>query len=806
MIITKFYDIEVLKNFFSITIVDITSYLNIMKDACKIEVKKDKEVKTPIPLVQKYTVKEIKELLNQVKVEQYYITDNDDNQLLSMVSAINNMRYHKEIIDNNEVDIITHLYGYNSSKYDDLMIAALLMHFDQYNTTKELIRMLYETSQKIISLQNNEELAKKDFYIESLRKYKLPFTGVDIMTIFALNKANSIIDKNGDKKPVPKSLKQTSINIQWYELLEFILPPICEKDVNYYYKEDRYRGMSITQLNDLINEWNRYIINEYIPPMMYYNKNDCFIGCEIVRLYIDEIRLRYTISYSYKVNVLSASRSKMADILFSKFYSEFSGLHPSQWKGKITERSALSFKKVIFNSIKFKTPALQEMLEEMKQIVIFSIGKKALKDVAPKYSNFKYLKSDINNAWFEITINNLTYSIATGGLHSQDVPRVLISTWDGASSFTGETVKRNNENINNSNFVYVHYDISSFYPSIMAEYEIGPEHLNIHIFSKLIRWLRDTRIEAKHSKQDVIDGIPKNILAEALKIVINSIYGKLGFAYGDLCDRLAVLKVTINGQLMIMMLCEELELNGIEIVSANTDGIVVKLFENKVETFKAITEQWQKDTRLSADSEYYKIYACRDINNYFCQETNGKLTYKGALHPLQYAIDLKKGYDMPIVAKAVVEYFINNTPITETLYKATNILDFCKTQNIGRQFHVEETIIDKNGNTVYKESQRNCRFYVSNNGSIIEKVHNTEKSRGKLCAGFKTTILNSLDDKDISLRDINYQYYYDEAFKIINPIKLGISPALKRNNIKKTKSGKVLIKKYSGAFNTLFDD
>ena len=89
---------------------------------------------------------------------------------------------------------------------------------------------------------------------------------------------------------------------------------------------------------------------------------------------------------------------------------------------------------------------------------------------------------------------------------------------------------------------------------------------------------------------------------------------------------------------------------------------------------------------------------------------------------------------------------------------------------------------------------------------MIEKVHNTEKSRGKLCAGFKTTILNSLDDKDISLRDIKYQYYYDEAFKIINPIKLGISPALKGNNIKKTKSGKVLIKKYSGAFNTLFDD
>lgn len=122
--------------------------------------------------------------------------------------------------------------------------------------------------------------------------------------------------------------------------------------------------MSITQLNDLINEWDRYIINEYIPPMMYYNKNDCFIGCEIVRLYIDEIRLRYTISYSYKVNVLSASRSKMADILFSKFYSEFSGLHPSQWKGKITERSALSFKKLYLILLNLKLQLFKKCLKK----------------------------------------------------------------------------------------------------------------------------------------------------------------------------------------------------------------------------------------------------------------------------------------------------------------------------------------------------------------------------------------------------------------------------------------------------------
>ena len=42
--------------------------------------------------------------------------------------------------------------------------------------------------------------------------------------------------------------------------------------------------------------------------------------------------------------------------------------------------------------------------------------------------------------------------------------------------------------------------------------------------------------------------------------------------------------------------------------------------------------------------------------------------------------------------------------------------------------------------------------------------------------------------------------------KIIDPIKLSISPNLKADAKKKTKSGKALIKKYSGQYLTLFDD
>lgn len=69
---------------------------------------------------------------------------------------------------------------------------------------------------------------------------------------------------------------------------------------------------------------------------------------------------------------------------------------------------------------------------------------------------------------------------------------------------------------------------ASFYPSIMDVYKIAPEHINQGCFTKLIHWLKETRVQAKHSVEEYIDGIPKDVLAQVLKIVINSIYGKLG--------------------------------------------------------------------------------------------------------------------------------------------------------------------------------------------------------------------------------------------------------------------------------------
>ena len=767
------YDVEVLPNFFSVTFVDLDDYLQEFKDVCEVSVKKGKEVRTPIPLTEKLTVAEIKNRLNRIRKKQFYITDYDNSQHFPLLAFINNLAYSPTD------KVYNWLYGFNTFSYDKLMIACFLMYSGICKTTKELCKKLYETSKQIISFQDDREAFNHDYYMQSLVKYNLPYKDIDTMRIFALNKVGAMTNSKGEKIYYGKSLKQTSINIKWYELLEYELPPISELDKKVYEDIPRYCDLTIEELNQIVEKWDRYMIPEYEADMMYYNTNDVFIVCEIVRLYIDEIRLRYNISKSYEVDVMNSSRSDIANKLFVKFYSEFSGLRPEQWRNKHTDRTIMSFKRVIFDNVKFKTKKLQDFLERIKGISITSLGKDAFAE--------------------SITINKLTYTMATGGLHSEDPPRELrssINYIDDNSPLKGSVW----DSITEDSYLYVHWDITSFYPSLMGMYRIAPEHLDAGVFSRLVLWLRDTRINAKHSEEEIIDGIPKDILAQALKIVINSIYGKMGQEKSDICDRLAVLKVTINGQLFILMLCEELELNNIEVISANTDGIVVKLYKKDKEKFDEIANRWQADTKLSADSDEYKSYINRDINNYFAEDLKGKIEYKGDYNPNIYKEDLSKGYSMPIVTKAVINYFTKDIPILETLYNERDILSFCITQNIGRKFHIEYYI--GSGKTVM---QRQIRYYASKSGGNLFKV-DEEDHRNNLCDGYRVKVLNSLDDTPIDDRDIDYQYYYVQALKLIDPIKLGISPNLKANNLTKTKSGKSLINKYSGDYNTLFDN
>lgn len=767
MIISRALDVEIFPNLFSITFVNVRDYLETFADCVN-----DKN--EPIALTEKLTVKEIRERLDKVKSKIFYISDTDDSQLLELAAYLNNMQAHYETYETEDgikqTPIRYDCFGFNNQSYDDLMIKAFLMRFDQFDSTKLLIKYLFDLSKKIISLQNDKESFYQDKEISLLRKYRLPYATVDLYKVFALNSAGvRINNETGERDKYGKGLKQTSINLKWHELLDFTLPPIDKEEADIYWRKfPAYKGMPCEYINKLVtNDFDRYVLPKYIKPMLHYNKNDVFLVCEMARQKPEEIKLRYSLGAAFKLNLLCSSRANISDMLLTKFYSQRSGLRESDFKDKRTNRTRLSFKKIIFPHIRFKTKQLQDMLAEMKTVAIYHTNKDS------------FMK--------EIDFMGTKYTLATGGIHSQDIPGILKSS---------------------DKYTYIHYDISSFYPSVMVAYNIAPAHLNKKIFVDMVDYFRLTRIECKHTKDEVkqcIKGVHNKLAAEALKIVINAIYGKFGSDKFWLYDRFAQLQVTINGQLMTMMIVEALELAGIHVVSANTDGIIVKLPTNKREEFKQITDAWCAENKLSADSEEYELFVKKDVNNYLDKQIDGKLEYKGALDPKQYIKDLKKGYDMPIVAMAISDYFLNNIPIMETLRKHKNILDFCKTQNVGKQFNV---VYDKmeNGKQVKVYSQPHVRFYVSNKGVVIKKEHKVTKEISRLASGLPVKLLNTLDDEPIENREIDYKYYYEECYKILNPIILGISPNQKADSNKKLKSGKVILKKYAHDYMTLFND
>ena len=408
MIYSICYDVEIFPNLFSITFIDLKDYLNKFKDCVNAKGK-------PLALTESLSVAEIKKRLDSVKSDIFYISDTDDSQLLDIVAYINKMQAYYETRTTPDGNVTQEavrydLFGFNNQGYDDLMIKGFMMMFNRFDTTKELIKYLYDLSKKIISTQNDKDAFYNDKQLELIRNYRLPYKTVDLQKIYGLHSAGVNVDKDsGERVKFGKSLKQTSINLKWHELLDFTLPPIDEEEYNTYWsKMPNCKGLTLTEINKLItNDFERYVLPKYVKPMLYYNKNDVFLCCEMVRQKPDEVKLRYSITNAFGIDCLCSARANIADKLTIKFYSDMSGLKKDQFVKGRTNRTRLSFNKIIFPHIKFKTKELQDMLEEMKQVYIYHTR-----------------KEDFTK---EITFYGTTYTLACGGIHTKDVPVILKS-------------------------------------------------------------------------------------------------------------------------------------------------------------------------------------------------------------------------------------------------------------------------------------------------------------------------------------------------------------------------------------------
>lgn len=574
--------------------------------------------------------------------------------------------------------------GYNNLHYDNPIINYIIEYEDklmQYNIPT-ICSSIFKLSKTITTSSEDNIDAWKHW------KYQIWFDTFDILTMLYSNKLRV-------------GLKEIQVTMQYPNVQEFV----CD--------------------------WTKPLPLEDFDSMIDYNINDIESTSELLNRCKKDVDLRIAIEDEYGVRVLSKDGVNIGMKILTQKYLEKTGLTWWDIKDLRSPMSVIPLKDVILPFIKYDSPILQRVLEDMKNQIV-SPGRKG-------YEN-------------KFVFNNLRYSVGVGGIHSVNSSEIIIP--------------RDDE-------MLIDIDVASLYPSMLIEYEFYPRHLGKE-FLEVYKQIKDERIEAKHNGDKV-----KN---ETLKLALNGLSGNLQNEHNFCYSPFAVMQIRINGQLLLLMLAEKLTQIGCRIVQANTDGLFVLLKKDAYSKVNSICREWEQLTKLTLEEDRFKAMYQYAINDYFAITEDNKVKEKGMFIT---TVKLGKGLTPKIIPKAVISFFKDGIPVEDTIKNCTDIRDFLMSEKTGKQWHVEY---------MNEEQQRTNRFYASTNGGYLWKWKDTGHKEGEIITYTEpyvgerkykasarqyqnmltasgVTLLNKFDNKPIEERKINYRYYIMEAYKIIRDLK-----------------------------------
>jgi len=436
----------------------------------------------------------------------------------------------------------------------------------------------------------------------------------------------------------------------------------------------------------------------------------------------NQIELRQDIEEEFGIPCLNYSDSKIGDEMIKKFYCQEKNIQYSDLPRKGLFRTEVKVKYCIADYITFQTPKLQQFLKAISK------EKLTIKD------EFKESVEFYDNI----------YTFAKGGLHTENKPKIFEADAD---------------------HIIVDWDVSSYYPAIIINNGKYPHHLGPE-FLRGYKTMFDKRLELKPlaKKDKKIKGI-----VGALKLAVNSVYGKSSDMQSWIYDRQLTMFTTITGELSLLMLIEAYELADIHIISANTDGVTIKLHNDKVEKMYEINKWWMDLTSYELERTDYAKIIFSTVNDYLAIKTDGEIKKKG---DFLTDFELHKNKSARIVPIALEHFFVHDVPVGDTIRNHTNIYDYCLRQKASKDFHYEGH--SKENRTVYNKL---IRYYVSNTGEKLLKVKNensdsTAVDVSQVEAGeWLMTVCNHLTPKH-PLDNINHAYYIERAERIIHKIQL----------------------------------
>lgn len=487
------------------------------------------------------------------------------------------------------------------------------------------------------------------------------------------------------------------------------------------------KSMQITMQYQNVQEYSgdfgSFLPKDKIDEMISYNVNDVKSTYSLFNYLVKngDIDLRLFIEQEYGFNALSMDSVKFGETLIAKKVCEELHINKRQLEQMRSPMDNIPLKDVILPFIRYKNPKFQEALEDMKKQVVSSKNKK------PGEKNYEN----------KFVVSGVRYSIGVGGIHSLNEPRIYVPKED---EYLG------------------HLDVASMYPSFIVRYGWFPRHLGkagLAVYTQIYH----ERIQAKHSGQK-----QKNL---ALKLTLNSVTGKMQQETSWMYDPFSVFKIRINGQLILLMLADLLLQHSCEIVQVNTDGVMFiakKAYKDAIMESVAKLEQL---TKLSFEADSYEAFYQFAVNDYFgvvdgfSQSRNPKLIEKKGMFITEPV--LGKGLAPTIIPEAVINYFVFNIPVEDTIRNCDDIRKFLMSQRVDKKFKVEYDD---------KYIQRINRWYASTNGCYLYTVDEskTPVKYSNLLKKSGVTILNYIDNISTKNRKINYPYYISEARKIIDQL------------------------------------
>ena len=536
---------------------------------------------------------------------------------------------------------------------------------------------------------------------------------------------------------------------QWFESFD-ILTMLYSQQLRVGLKEMQVT-MMYPNVQEFVYDWSQPLPHTLFDNMIDYNINDVNSTAELLNRCKKDVELRIAIEDEYGVRVLSKDGVNIGMKIITQKYLEKTNQTWWDIRDLRSPMDRIPLWEVILPFIKYRHPTLVKMLTELRKQV-----------VSPGRKGYEY----------KFIFNNLRYTVGVGGIHSVNDPEIIIPKSDE---------------------MLIDIDVASLYPSMLIQYEFYPKHLGKE-FLEVYSRIRTERLEAKRAGDKV-----KN---ETLKFALNGLSGNLQNEHNFCYSPFAVMQIRINGQLLLLMLAEALSELGCRIVQANTDGLFVLLKKNKYSQVQQVCKDWEKLTKLELEEDRFEAMYQYAINDYIAVKEgykqkksefyNGKaVNRKGERYETINDIHkdfvktkgmfitevlLGKGLSPKIIPEAIINYFIDNIPVEQTIKECKDIRKFLQSEKTGKQWTVE-----------YNEQvqQRINRFYVSNSGYYLWKWKEDSgvKEYQNMLKGYGVRLHNVLySDEDLnwkysqgetfeSIYDVNYKYYITQCKKIIEELK-----------------------------------